>query len=75
VLIFGNKIFFLQKSVLYIKICVLQQEFVAENPILSEYKAKVTMFTKLETNIDDIATSEVVGPIELYTGKTLMLFV
>ncbi|WAQ93678.1 DYH8-like protein [Mya arenaria] len=42
-------------------------EFTAENPILSEYKAKVTMFKKLETNIDDIATSEIVGPIELFT--------
>jgi len=26
------------------------------------------MFKKLETNIDDIPTSETVGPIELFTG-------
>ncbi|KAK3588115.1 hypothetical protein CHS0354_012172 [Potamilus streckersoni] len=42
-------------------------EFLTTNPILSEYRAKVNMFKKLETNIDDIPASEVVGPIELFT--------
>ncbi|KAL4222174.1 Dynein heavy chain 8 [Mactra antiquata] len=42
-------------------------EFLEENPILSEYKNKVNMFKKLENNIDDIQTSEIVGPIELFT--------
>lgn len=46
----------------------LLQEFLEANPILSEYKAKVMMFKKLENSIDDIATSEIVGPIELFTG-------
>ncbi|XP_052061669.1 dynein axonemal heavy chain 8-like [Mytilus californianus] len=44
-------------------------EFISTDPILSEYKAKVAMFTKLEDNIDDIQASEVVGPIELITEK------
>lgn len=29
------------------------------------------MFTKLEDNIDDIQASEVVGPIELFTGNLI----
>jgi hypothetical protein len=40
-----------------------------ENPILSEYKAKLMMFKKLENSIDDIQVSETVGPIELFTGN------
>ena len=47
---------------------VFLQEFLETDPILSEYKAKVAMFKKLEDNIDDIHTSEMVGPIELFTG-------
>ncbi|KAJ8316142.1 LOW QUALITY PROTEIN: hypothetical protein KUTeg_006156 [Tegillarca granosa] len=42
-------------------------EFIETDPILSEYKAKVAMFKKLEDNIDDIPASETVGPIELFT--------
>ncbi|OWF42162.1 dynein heavy chain 8, axonemal-like [Mizuhopecten yessoensis] len=42
-------------------------EFIAEDPILSEYKTKVAMFKKLEDNIEDIQTSEKVGAIELFT--------
>lgn len=53
-----------------IKWALILQEFLATDPILSEYKAKVAMFKKLEDNIDDIPTSEVVGPIELFTGKS-----
>ncbi|XP_053374157.1 dynein axonemal heavy chain 8-like [Mercenaria mercenaria] len=43
------------------------REFMEENPILSEYKAKLMMFKKLENYIDDIQISETVGPIELFT--------
>ncbi|XP_060567173.1 dynein axonemal heavy chain 5-like, partial [Ruditapes philippinarum] len=46
---------------------VFPQEFMEENPILSEYKAKLMMFKKLENSIDDIQVSETVGPIELFT--------
>lgn len=41
----------------------------AEDPILSEFKAKCLMFKNLENNIDEIPISEIVGPIELFTGK------
>ncbi|XP_052240013.1 dynein axonemal heavy chain 8-like isoform X2 [Dreissena polymorpha] len=43
------------------------KEFLADKPILSEYKGKANMFKKLEANIDDIDTSKIVGPIELFT--------
>lgn len=48
------------------------QEFMVEEPILSEFKAKCLMFKNLENNIDDIQTSEIVGPIELFTGKSVI---
>ena len=45
------------------------QEFTSTDPIISDYKTKVAMFKKLENNIDDIKASEVVGVIEILTGK------
>ncbi|XP_071095783.1 dynein axonemal heavy chain 8-like [Haliotis cracherodii] len=42
-------------------------DFLSTDPIISEYKAKIAMFKKLENSIEDINASEVVGPIELFT--------
>lgn len=52
---------------------ILFQEFLSTDPIISEYKAKIAMFKKLENSIEDINASEVVGPIELFTGKAFTL--
>lgn len=45
------------------------QEFLATDPILSEFKAEILHYEKLEQEIEDIGVSIRLGAIELFTGN------